>query len=267
VRGNARFGATRERRADGFIDALLARLRLTPLAGRRPGGLSGGERQRVALARALAADARVLLFDEPFAAIDPTARPELQAELRALLAELHVPALFVTHDHLEARALADDVAILHDGALVQRGPIEEVFAAPADPFVARFVGIENRWGGRITAREADAVIVALDDAPVSLVAHADPSFTPGMRVLACVRAEDVEVESGPIDARANSIAVRGATARSRGAFVLLELGAPIPLRATVSKRDAARVLETQAALVARIAPSAVHLVRLSEAVS
>ncbi|TMK90139.1 MAG: ABC transporter ATP-binding protein [Actinobacteria bacterium] len=119
---------------------LLERLGIRHLARARPGELSGGERQRVALARALARDPRVLLLDEPLAALDAHTRGSVRAELEQLLRELRLPTLLVTHDFEDAAALADRVGVLVDGELRQLAPPAELVAAPADPFVASLAG-------------------------------------------------------------------------------------------------------------------------------
>ncbi|MBX3026328.1 ATP-binding cassette domain-containing protein [bacterium] len=109
------------------------------LANRYPAQLSGGQRQRVGLARALAADPAILLMDEPFGALDPLIRVRLQDEFRALQARLAKTVVLVTHDVDEAFRLADAVAVLDDGRLVQLGTPSAIRRAPASPFVAAFV--------------------------------------------------------------------------------------------------------------------------------
>ncbi len=113
------------------------------LARRYPAQLSGGQRQRVGVARALASDPSILLMDEPFSAVDPIVRRELQAEVRRLQRELGKTILFVTHDIDEAIALADDVVILHAGAIAQRGSPAELLTSPASDFVADFIGLTD----------------------------------------------------------------------------------------------------------------------------
>ena len=120
--------------------ALLERFRISDLARARPYELSGGERQRVALARALARRPRILLLDEPTAALDAHTRAAVRLELRDLLHEIGIPALLVTHDFEDAAALAARVGVLVDGRLVQLGTPTELVEAPADPFVASFTG-------------------------------------------------------------------------------------------------------------------------------
>jgi molybdenum ABC transporter ATP-binding protein len=136
VRRNVGFGA----RGRDAVDALLERLRIAHLADVRPAEISGGERQRVAVARALAREPRVLLLDEPLAALDSHTRATVRSELRELLTALGIPVILVTHDFEDAATLADRVGVLVDGRLRQIGRATELVASPVDPFVARFTG-------------------------------------------------------------------------------------------------------------------------------
>ena len=136
VAGNVAFSGA----DDAAVSALLARLRIGHLAGVRPAQLSGGERQRTALARALARRPRVLLLDEPLAALDAQTRRLVRDELAAELRDLGIPTLLVTHDFTDAAALAGRVAILVDGTVRQLGTPAELTAAPADGFVVAFTG-------------------------------------------------------------------------------------------------------------------------------
>jgi molybdate transport system ATP-binding protein len=124
----------------GLVDGLLERLHIDHLADARPGELSGGERQRVALARALARQPNVLLLDEPMSALDPHTRAEVRAELRAILGDLALPTLLVTHDFEDAATLADRVGVLVEGRLRQVASPAELVAEPADAFVAALAG-------------------------------------------------------------------------------------------------------------------------------
>lgn len=136
---------------------LLELVGLDPnLAGRYPSQLSGGQQQRVGVARALAADPPVLLMDEPFGAVDPVQRTQLQAEFVKLQRELRKTVVFVTHDVAEALQLGDQVAVLgQHGVLQQYGPPSELLAAPASDFVADFLGQDRRLSllSLLSARE------------------------------------------------------------------------------------------------------------------
>ncbi|HEY7623004.1 MAG TPA: ABC transporter ATP-binding protein [Solirubrobacteraceae bacterium] len=162
VRANVGFGG------EARVDELLERLRISHLAGERPGGLSGGERQRVALARALARDPDVLLLDEPLAALDAHTRTVVRGELQDVLAELALPALIVTHDFGDAAALADRIGVIADGHLRQQGTAAELVAHPADAFVAAFTGgnlLPGRGDGGVEVRlDAGGVVRATQPA-------------------------------------------------------------------------------------------------------
>ncbi|MFH9576044.1 betaine/proline/choline family ABC transporter ATP-binding protein [Streptomyces sp. NPDC017454] len=119
--------------------AIVAKVGLEGLEHRRPGQLSGGQRQRVGLARALAVDPEVLLFDEPFSALDPLIRRDMQEEVVRLHREEGRTMVFITHDLQEALKLGDRIALMRDGRVVQLGTPEEIVGSPADDYVREFV--------------------------------------------------------------------------------------------------------------------------------
>ncbi|MET3769847.1 ABC-type Fe3+/spermidine/putrescine transport system ATPase subunit [Marisediminicola sp. UYEF4] len=135
-------GRRAARRAAGEerVRHLLALVGLSELADRSPAQLSGGQAQRVALARALASGPEVVLMDEPFGALDPLLRGELRTEVRALLGAEGMTGILVTHDQAEALSIADYVAVMSDGEILQFGTPAEVYERPANPWVATFVG-------------------------------------------------------------------------------------------------------------------------------
>lgn len=123
---------------------ILGLVGLSDWAERKPSALSGGMRQRVGIARALVMDAPILLMDEPFSALDPLIRAEMQQELLRLQRTLKKTIVFVTHDPKEAQILADEIAILRDGVVVQQGTTEDVMLNPADDYVRQFVASVDR---------------------------------------------------------------------------------------------------------------------------
>ena len=133
--------------------ALLARFGLADRADARPATLSGGERQRVALARALAPEPQVVLLDEPFSSLDATLRADLRREVELILRDAEATALLVTHDQEEALSLADRLAVMREGRIVQVGAPEEVYGRPASRWAAQFVGEVNVLAG--VAREGE----------------------------------------------------------------------------------------------------------------
>ncbi|MDX6767250.1 MAG: sulfate ABC transporter ATP-binding protein [Candidatus Methylacidiphilales bacterium] len=148
---NIRPAATRPPKAEirARVQRLLKLVQLDGLEKRLPNQLSGGQRQRVALARALAVEPKVLLLDEPFGALDAKVRKELRRWLRQLHEELHITSIFVTHDQEEALELADRVVIMSNGRIEQTGTPEEVYEAPANPFVFNFLGSVNTFTSRV----------------------------------------------------------------------------------------------------------------------
>ena len=138
------------------VDDLLDLVGLGGYGARMPRTLSGGERQRVALARSLAAEPRLLLLDEPLSSLDAELRVRLAADLRRILREAGTTALLVTHDQEEAFAVADRLAVMRDGAVVQQGTTADVWASPADPATALFLG----YARVLTGGAAQAVLAA-----------------------------------------------------------------------------------------------------------
>ncbi|MBL4623201.1 MAG: ATP-binding cassette domain-containing protein [Immundisolibacteraceae bacterium] len=127
-------------RIERRLDKLSELVQLEPkLLDRKPGQLSGGQRQRVALLRALMLDPDLLLLDEPFSALDPVIRFQLQEELKTLIGSLNKTVLLVTHDVAEAAWLADHLVLLEDGAIVQQGQFQQFRNQPASPFVEQFL--------------------------------------------------------------------------------------------------------------------------------
>lgn len=138
-RGNPLSLRARRERAERVAE-LLELVGLADYAKRRPDELSGGQQQRVALARALAPSPKLILLDEPFSALDAGLRAELRMEVRDLLRTTNTTAVLVTHDQEEALSLADQVAVMRDGEVVQSGSPDDIYTRPADASVATFVG-------------------------------------------------------------------------------------------------------------------------------
>ena len=150
VRDNIAFGLKIRKRpraeVRARVDDLLDLVQLQPFANRYPSQLSGGQRQRMALARALAVEPKVLLLDEPFGALDTRVRSELREWLHRLHEEVRVTTVFVTHDQEEAMALADQIAVLHEGRIEQVGSPYDLYDHPQTPFVMSFVGAAVQLG-------------------------------------------------------------------------------------------------------------------------
>jgi spermidine/putrescine ABC transporter ATP-binding subunit len=154
---NVAFGLRERRQPRAEIDrrvrAALALVRLDRRAEDRPAQLSGGMQQRVALARALVYEPRVLLLDEPLAALDKKLREEMRAELRDIQRAVGITTIFVTHDQAEALGLSDRIAVMHGGRVEQLGSPREIYERPATRFVAEFIGASTVLRGRAAAAD------------------------------------------------------------------------------------------------------------------
>lgn len=183
-------------RDPGRVADLLDLVGLPGHGDRRPATLSGGERQRVALARALAVRPRLLLLDEPLSSLDAALRERLAADLRRILVETGTTALLVTHDHEEAFAIADDLAVMRAGRVVQTGPIAEVWGAPVDAQTALFLGYAGVVEGTARGR-----LATLAEVPAS--GHALALRRSALRVAAdgAIHGRVVSVRSTPEQVR------------------------------------------------------------------
>jgi iron(III) transport system ATP-binding protein len=154
VARNVGYGLPRRERGGERVDRALEMVGLVGMGDRVPGTLSGGQQQRVALARAVAPEPSVLLLDEPFSNLDTSLRVQVRGEVHELLVELGITTIFVTHDQEEAFVLGDQVAVMSQGQIVQQATPAEVYAEPASPWVATFIGDANLLPGRATGTTA-----------------------------------------------------------------------------------------------------------------
>jgi putative spermidine/putrescine transport system ATP-binding protein len=192
---NVAFGLESLRIPNGELGARVARaLALVDLAGferRRIAQLSGGQQQRVALARALAPEPRVLLLDEPLSNLDPTLRERTRGEIRELIRRVGITTVLVTHEQDEAFDLGDRVAVLRHGRLEQVGSPEALYAAPANPFVAEFIGRSSEITVTVLERTERGVRISLEGVEWELTDGTSPpqSASPRGQALMIVRPE------------------------------------------------------------------------------
>ena len=237
VAGNIAFGLRREGIGGADLDRrvreMMALVRLDGLADRKPREISGGQAQRVALARALAKRPKLLLLDEPMAALDRGLREHTRSELKRLHRELGTTFVLVTHDQEEALALADRVALLDRGRLAQEGAPEDLYERPASLAVARFVGRLNLMEGRVVGA-GDALTV---DVPGIGPVRARPtgSYPPvGAAVAVGLRPERIDFGAGD---NARTATVSEVTYLGEQSVYRLSLGEGIEIRASRPNRD------------------------------
>ncbi|MDJ1159247.1 ABC transporter ATP-binding protein [Chelatococcus sp. SYSU_G07232] len=199
VRENVAFGLEargipkRERLARA--DALLALVALEGQGAKKPGELSGGQRQRVAIARALAVEPAVLLLDEPLSALDLKLRQHMRAELKAIQRKTGVTFIYITHDQGEALTMSDRIAVMNRGRVEQVGRPEELYAEPATPFVATFVGEQNVLIGTVAASAPGEAAV---DTPLGRLVGRTANGAPavGSRAFVMIRPERLRLSDG-----------------------------------------------------------------------
>lgn len=185
------------------VASSLQMVRMTELADRPVTALSGGQQQRVAVARALVVEPELLLLDEPFSALDRKLRETMQVELKSLLRQKAMTAIFVTHDQEEALALSNRIAVMNRGRIEQFADPVTLYERPATSFVMEFVGLSTRLAGRVGSTAAGEVEIATAYGPI----RAPGGFTSGSRVIAAVRPELVMPAGDGVKPGANRITV------------------------------------------------------------
>jgi molybdate transport system ATP-binding protein len=260
VEQNVRFGMDDVApHAHDRIQTILRTVHLEGMAGRLPRQLSGGERQRVALARALARDPRLILLDEPLAALDLPLRDPMRQELRQFLRSMDVPSVVVTHDRVDALTLGDRMAVLSGGYIRQVGPVHEVFSRPIDLAVAASVGVETVVPGEIVETTGGLVTVRVGASRI-LVAQAAVT---ARSVFVCIRAEDVILEASPrgdVSAR-NQLIGRVTAIQPEGGVVRVTVDCGFSLSALITRPACDELrLEESSTVTAVVKATAVHLI-------
>jgi len=173
------------------VEAMLKLVQLEKFSARKPHQLSGGQQQRVALARSLAKQPQLLLLDEPLGALDKKLREQTQIELVNIIESVGVTCVMVTHDQEEAMTMANRVAVMSEGRLLQVGAPGDIYETPATRFVADFIGNVNLMDGRLVVDEADHCIVDCGDVQHRM-GHGITG-TPGMAVTVALRPEKIQL--------------------------------------------------------------------------
>ena len=185
---------------------VLAMVGLDGLEDRYPAQLSGGQQQRVALARALVGNPKVLLLDEPLSNLDAKLREELRFEIKSLVRRMGITSVYVTHDQAEAMVISDRIVVMESGNVVQTGTAQEIYAKPANKFVADFIGTMNFMPAEVieVLPDAGGVHVRTEFSDQILCKISGNTVTSaGEKVYASIRPEDVEVFIEPPEAKEN----------------------------------------------------------------
>ncbi|VDC21282.1 ABC transporter ATP-binding protein [Pseudogemmobacter humi] len=175
------------------VAEMLDLVQLTPFAKRKPHQISGGQRQRVALARALARQPKLLLLDEPLAALDKKLREHTQFELMSIQARTGVTFIVVTHDQEEAMTLSDRIAVMDRGEVRQVGTPTEIYEYPASRFVAGFIGAISTFPARVIRLTGDLAEVDIPAMDGTFAARATPGLTEGQEITVALRPEKVAI--------------------------------------------------------------------------
>ena len=195
VERNVAFGLEQERLGQPEIRRRVAEIleivQMSPYTGRKPHQLSGGQRQRVALARALVKRPKLLLLDEPLAALDRKLRERTQFELLSIQERLGVTFIVVTHDQEEAMTLATRMGVMDRGRIVQVGTPAEIYESPVNRFVADFIGSVNLLEGRVASAGADGVVIRCEPFGCTVRAAQRVECAPGDTVWAAIRPEKI----------------------------------------------------------------------------
>jgi putative spermidine/putrescine transport system ATP-binding protein len=220
VRDNVAFGLEMRRRERGAIvtrvGEMLALVRLQDYAARYPHQLSGGQQQRVAIARALVIEPSLLLLDEPMSNLDAALRASMQWELRQIVERVGVTTLYVTHNQEEALSMSDRIIVMSSGRIEQIGSPLEVYAVPANEFVAGFLGRSNVIPCRVLERAGELITAKMESGD-TITARAREA-SPGEMVRLLIRPESISIrppgQSGPncVQGRVSQVAFMGAFA-------------------------------------------------------
>lgn len=241
------------------VSEMLSLFDLKGLERRLPRQVSGGQQQRVALARVLARRPKLLLLDEPLSALDALLRDQLRGELRRVLNELGIPCVVVTHDRVEAIALADRVAVMEAGAIQQIGSVQDVFTRPRNAALARLVGVETIVSGEI-AEVVEGLATVLVGA-IRLLAVAP--IGPAKQVHVCIKGEDVSLQKGSFGSSSvrNHLTATIKSLTPEGPLVRVGLDCGFELTSLVT-RPASEELQLKVgdSITAMLKAPAIHLV-------
>lgn len=207
VEQNIAFGLKQEKQSKTEIrkrvEEILELVEMPKLAKRKPHQLSGGQRQRVALARILAKRPKLLLLDEPMAALDKKLREQMQLEVVDILESVNATCIMVTHDQEEAMTMASRIAIMHEGEIIQVGTPNDIYEMPNCRYTANFIGSVNLFEGKVIENKADHVLIETTKLEKPIFVDHGITGTLGMDVTVAVRPEKISLQREPFDAPHN----------------------------------------------------------------
>ncbi len=243
------------------VPEALEQFGIRHLAGRSARKLSGGEAQRTNLARAFAVKPEIIFLDEPFASLDPPTREGLIEDLLKILRETRTTALMATHDQMEALRLADRMAIMNEGRIIQTGTPSEIINHPCNAFVASFVGTDTILEGQVVANRDGDLTVSVNNRLIRAVAG---TATEG-RVLCCIRPEHVTIGTNHLSAATSARNVLPAVIRdirAMGPFFKIILDCGFPLAAYITGESLDNMsLRKDMSVTASFKATAIHIIQ------
>ena len=241
------------------VNAILEATQLTEYANRNARTLSGGEMQRVAIARAVATDPEVLLLDEPSANLDPISAAKIEDILTGIIKHNAITVIMATHDMAQGQRLADRIAVLFNGEIVQVGRSKDIFFNPTNREVAEFVGMENIIDGIVVSNEGEMTTIDVNGTLIEAVTD----YSPGEEVSVCIRPEDVTVALARLSSSArNSLGGAITWTVSSGPLCRVEIDCGFPLVALVTRRSAEEMgLEKGTQVFGTFKAVSIHVIR------
>lgn len=243
------------------VGAILKQMKIEQLSSKSAWQLSGGEAQRVSLARALVIQPEVLFLDEPFTFLDPPTRESIRDDLIRLIKEMKLTTVYVTHDRSEALIVADRIAVMEKGRILQEGSPFEVFNYPANEMVANFVGVETILPGKAVSNQDGLTRIKVEGSEIEVVGE----YGKNEKVLVCIRPEEVLIEEAEEEyhtSARNHFRARVVGLLNMGALIKVDLDCGFPLVSYITKQSKEE-LELQVGSVVKAAfkASAVHVIR------
>jgi tungstate transport system ATP-binding protein len=243
------------------VEEYLERFGISHLINRSARKLSGGEAQRTSLARAFAIKPEIIFLDEPFSSLDPPTRESLIEDLQRILRVTHTTAVMATHDQVEALRLADQIAVMNQGKIVQIGSPSEVMNSPVDQFVASFVGMETVLTGRVTKTYDSTFVVSVSGRDVEAVG----TVAVGETVVCFIRPENVTLStgaSGEATSARNVFPGKIIKITSMGLFHKVHIDCGFPLVAYVTHLSLENLsLREESDIIASFKAPAVHVIQ------